>query len=62
MTFTLSAALIFSIALLVTIRWAAHHPGHALVAFLAGFFVAGTGAAPVIHNLVESIAHALGRM
>jgi len=56
MVFSLSAALIFTLILLGTIRWAGHNLGHALVAFLAGFFTAGTGAAPAINNLVTTIA------
>lgn len=48
MTFTLSAAALFLLALFVTIRFAAHKIWHATVAFLAGFFVASTSAAPYI--------------
>ena len=59
MVVPLSLALVFVLALLATIRWAGHNLGHALVAFLAGFFVAGTGAAPTINNLITSLAHAL---
>jgi len=61
-TFAVSAALLFCIGLAVTIKWAAHKPGHALVAFLAGFFVAGTAAAPVIRGIITSLAHALTRL
>ena len=57
MVVSLSVALLFILALLATIRWAGHNLGHALIAFLAGFFTAGTGAAPAINNLVTSIAH-----
>ena len=62
MLVTVSAAAVFVLLLLATIKWAAHKPGHALVAFLAGFFVAGTGAAPTIHNILTSVGHAIGRM
>jgi hypothetical protein len=58
-TFAVSAALLFCIGLAVTIKWAAHKPGHALVAFLAGFFVASTAAAPVIRSIVTSVAQAI---
>ena len=60
--FASSAALLFCIGLAATIKWAAHKPGHALVAFLAGFFVAGTAAAPAIRGIVASLAHALTRL
>ena len=56
MMVSLSLAMLFVLALLATIRWAGHNLGHALVAFLAGFFVAGTGAAPAINNLVTAVA------
>jgi hypothetical protein len=59
MTFAISAALLFCLILAATIRWASHKPGHALVAFLAGFFVAGTGAAPVISSILASIVNAV---
>lgn len=58
MVVSLSLALVFILALAATIRWAGHNLGHALVAFLAGFFTAGTGAAPAINNLITSIARA----
>lgn len=57
MVVSLSLALVFLLALLATIRWAGHNLGHALVAFLAGFFTASTGAAPAINNLITAIAH-----
>jgi hypothetical protein len=59
MVFAIPAALLFCLLVFGTIRWASHKPGHALVAFLAGFFVAGTGAAPVIDNVLTSIVTAL---
>lgn len=59
MVVSLSLALLFVIALLATVRWAGHNLGHALIAFLAGFFTAGTGAAPAINNLITSIARLL---
>lgn len=62
MAFTVSAALIFLAILFGTIRWAGHHIAHALVAFLAGFFVANTAAAPVIRGIVAAVAHALARL
>ena len=62
MVFPLSAALIFTLVLVGTIRWANHNLGHALVAFLAGFFVADTAAAPTIRNIIAAVAHALARL
>jgi hypothetical protein len=62
MTVAVSAALLFCLALGATIKWAAHKAGHALVAFLAGFFVAGTAAAPVIRGIITSLAHLLTNM
>jgi hypothetical protein len=56
MVVSLSLALLFVLALLATVRWAGHNLGHALIAFLAGFFTAGTGAAPAINNLITTIA------
>jgi hypothetical protein len=57
-----SLALLFVIATVVTIRWAGHHFGHALVAFLAGLFIATTAAGPVIRNTVEAIAASLSHL
>ncbi len=59
MLVTVSVALLLVLVTFGTIRWAAHKPSHALVAFLAGFFVAGTGAAPYIRTLTNAIAHAV---
>jgi len=58
MIFAVSAALLFCAALAATIKWAAHKPAHALVAFLAGFFVAGTTAAPIIRGIVTGVIRA----
>jgi hypothetical protein len=59
MNVIISLAALFVIATVCTVRWAGHHLGHALVAFLAGLFVATTSAGPVIRNAVESVALAL---
>jgi Kef-type K+ transport system membrane component KefB len=59
MTVVVSLATVFVIATVATVRWAGHHLGHALVAFLAGLFIATTSAGPVIRNAVESIATSL---
>lgn len=62
MTFALSAAALFLIAMFVTIKFAAHKIWHAAIAFLAGFFVASTAAAPYIREFVGAVAHALGKL
>ena len=59
MNVVVSLAALFVIATIATVRWAGHHFGHALVAFLAGLFVATTSAGPVIRNAVEAVATAL---
>jgi hypothetical protein len=61
-TFVLSAAALFLLATFVTIKYAAHKAIHAALAFLAGFFVASTGAAPYIREFVGAIARALGKL
>ena len=62
MNVVVSLALLFILATVITIRWAGHHFGHALVAFLAGLFVATTPAGPVIRSAVESIATSISRL
>jgi hypothetical protein len=62
MTFTVSAAFLFALLLFVTIKYAAHKIWHATVAFLAGFFIAATGAAPYIDKFVLALAHAAARI
>ena len=59
MTFDFPAAAVFLVIVFATIKWAAHKPSHALAAFLAGFFVAATGAAPYITNTVAAIVRVL---
>jgi hypothetical protein len=59
MNVVVSLAVLLTLATIATVRWAGHHLGHALVAFLAGLFVATTSAGPVIRNAVESVATAL---
>jgi hypothetical protein len=53
------AAALFLAIVFVTIKWAAHKIWHATAAFLAGFFVATTGAAPYITNAITAVARAL---
>ncbi len=59
MDVVISLAVLLTIATVATVRWAEHHFGHALVAFLAGLFVATTSAGPVIRSTVESVALSL---
>jgi Kef-type K+ transport system membrane component KefB len=59
MDVVVSLAVLLTLATVATVRWAGHHLGHALLAFLAGLFVATTSAGPVIRNAVESVATAL---
>lgn len=59
MVLSLSAAALFITLTLIAIRFANQSPGWALVAFLAGFFTASTGAAPAIRTFITSLAHAL---
>jgi len=61
MTFNISASFLFCLLLVVTIKFAAHKVWHALVAFLAGFFIAATGAAPYIDKAVLAVARAIHR-
>ena len=58
MAVTLSAALILIVLTLIGIKFANLTFGWALVAFLAGFLTASTGAAPAINSLLTAFAHA----
>lgn len=62
MDVVVSLAVLFAVATFATIRWAGHHIGHALVAFLAGLFIATTPAGPGIRHAVESIATSLSHL
>lgn len=59
MTIILPLAALFVIATVVTVKTAGHHPTHAVLAFLAGLFIATTPAGPVIRDAVESLATAI---
>lgn len=59
MVFSLSAAALFIILTVIAVRFASQSLGWALVAFLAGFFTASTGAAPAIQSFVTTLAHAV---
>jgi hypothetical protein len=62
MTFVFPAAALFLAIVFVTIKWAAHKIWHAAAAFLAGFFVAATGAAPYIDKAVSAVDHTLAHV
>lgn len=62
MDVVVSLAVLFVIATVATIRWAGHSLGHALIAFLAGLFIATTPAGPVIRHAVESIAASISHL
>lgn len=51
-------AAILTLATLITIRWFGHRMSHALIAFTAGFLIAGTVAAPMIHSILAAVASA----
>ncbi|MDI5971514.1 hypothetical protein POF50_019635 [Streptomyces sp. SL13] len=59
MVLTFSAVLIFGIALAALLKSRALGGGSAFVAVMFGFFLAATGAAPVITQFVTNVAHAL---
>ncbi|MFI9028831.1 hypothetical protein [Streptomyces sp. NPDC053560] len=56
---TISAAVLFGILTFALLRGRSVSGGSAIVLFLFGFFVAGTGAYGPIHDLCQAIADAL---
>jgi hypothetical protein len=52
------AAAVLTLAMFATIRYFGHRLTHALIAFTAGFLIAGTVAAPVIHSVLTGLAGA----
>jgi hypothetical protein len=61
-TIALPAALILTVAAIIQIRYFGHRALFALTAFLAGFFIAGTAAAPDISNTLTAITNAIGHL
>lgn len=51
--------LLLGVAVWLMHRYAGLRFVHALVCFLFGFFVAATGAAPVVHNIVLAVISAI---
>ncbi|WP_435127150.1 hypothetical protein [Actinacidiphila sp. bgisy144] len=59
MTVTSSAVLVFGIASFFALKSKSTNASGAILLFLFGFFVAGTGAAQPIHDLTASFARFL---
>ena len=62
MVLNVSAVLLFGAASALAVKTKSAGGGAALVLFLFGFFVAGTGAYEPIHNLVQASADALSAL
>jgi len=62
MVLNISAVLLFGAASALAVKTRSAGGGAALVLFLFGFFVAGTGAYEPIHNLVQASADALSAL
>jgi hypothetical protein len=56
---TFSAVLIFGTTLAALLKTRTLGGGSAFVAMMFGFFLASTGAAPVLRQLTTNVAHAL---
>ncbi|MFD3416751.1 hypothetical protein [Streptomyces decoyicus] len=56
---TISAAVLFGLLAFAVLRGRNVGAGSAIVLFLFGFFIAGTGAYKPIYNLCQAIADAL---
>ncbi|WP_416973260.1 hypothetical protein [Streptomyces sp. 4F14] len=59
MAISLSVVLLLAIVLVVMIRSGSIKGGPAVVAVLFGFFLASTGLAPTINDLMDSITKAI---
>lgn len=55
MVISLSAAVLFAVAVVVLCKWAGLKVWHALVCVLAGFFLAASPIAPTIRHLVHLV-------
>ncbi|UNO42434.1 hypothetical protein [Streptomyces sp. MST-110588] len=62
MAFSVSAAALFAILTAFLLRARYLSAGTAVVVFLCGFFVAGTGAYGPIHAACQAVAAALARL
>ena len=56
------AVLVLLAATVALVGWFGLRASHAITAFLAGLFVAGTSAGPHIHNAVASFGHWLSTL
>lgn len=59
MSFTISALLLFGLLLAMLIRSKAVGAGTAIVATLFGFYLARTGAAPAVDQIMSALADAI---
>ncbi|WP_340561523.1 hypothetical protein [Streptomyces sp. GSL17-111] len=59
MAISLSVVLLLAIILVVMIRGGSIKTGPAIVAALFGFFLASSGMAPTIQNLLDSVARSI---
>lgn len=62
MILAIPLAILLTGATLAAIRWFGLSLPHALLAFTAGFLIAGTGAAPTINHLLTALAHTCSRL
>ena len=61
-TLTLPAVVIFLAATVVLVWWFGLRLGYAVIAVLAGLYLADTAAAPPIHHVVASLGHWLSTL
>jgi hypothetical protein len=62
MVLSISAVLLFGAASIFAIKSRSTSFGAALVVFLFGFYVAATGAAQPINDVMTNLAHSLAQM
>ncbi|KIQ62913.1 hypothetical protein TR51_28925 [Kitasatospora griseola] len=62
MALTISLVVLFGIALAALLRFKALGYGSALIAVMFGFFLASTGLAGPINNLVSGLADAVSKL
>ncbi|WP_033820894.1 hypothetical protein [Kitasatospora sp. MBT63] len=62
MLFTVSAALLFGVALALMLRFKAVTAAGAVVAALFGFYLASTGIAPTVNHAITGLFHSLANL
>ncbi|WP_405010995.1 hypothetical protein [Kitasatospora sp. NBC_01539] len=62
MLFTVSAALLFGVALALMLRFKAVTLSGATVAALFGFYLASTGIAPAVNHAITGLFHSLANL